>query len=58
MKKIEPVKSAEEEESAAADLARRLVRYRRRVAAEGRPKSVRAIDRAIEDADKATNSDK
>ena len=33
----------------AADLARRLTRYRRRVEAEGRQRSVRAIDRAIED---------
>ena len=34
-----------------ADLARRLARYRRRVEAEGRQRSVRIIDRAIEDAD-------
>ena len=32
-----------------ADLARRLERYRRRVEAEGRQRSVRVIDRAIED---------
>ena len=37
-------------DSGAADLARRLARYRRRVEAEGRQRSVRAIDRAIEDA--------
>ncbi len=32
-----------------ADLARRLERYRRRVEAEGRQRSLRVIDRAIED---------
>ena len=41
-----------EDESAESDLARRLARYRRRVEAEGRPRSVKFIDRAIEDADK------
>ena len=40
------------ERKAESDLARRLERYRRRVEAEGRPKSVKFIDRAIEDADK------
>lgn len=35
-----------------SDLGRRLARYRRRVEAEGRPRSLRLIDRAIEDADK------
>jgi hypothetical protein len=39
-----------EKEAAASDLARRLDRYRRRVAAEGRPRSARLIDRAIEKA--------
>ena len=34
------------------DLARRLARYRRRVEAEGRPRSLKVIDRAIKDADK------
>ena len=33
-----------------ADLARRLARYRRRLAAEGRVRSVKLIDRAIRDA--------
>ena len=32
------------------DLARRLARYRRRVEAEGRSRSVKVIDRAIADA--------
>jgi hypothetical protein len=40
-----------QDDEAASDLARRLARYRRRVEAEGRPRSVRLIDRAIEDAD-------
>jgi hypothetical protein len=35
-----------------SDLARRLARFRRRVEAEGRPRSVKLIDRAIEDADR------
>ena len=48
---VEPVPPAEPE-SADSDLARRLARYRRRVEAEGRPRSVKLIDRAIEDADK------
>lgn len=39
------------EDVGAADLARRLARYRRRVAAEGRPRSLKLIDRAIEDAE-------
>jgi hypothetical protein len=46
----EPVNPRQDDES--ADLAKRLARYRRRVAAEGRPRSVRVIDRAIEDAAK------
>jgi hypothetical protein len=41
-----------DEEGADADLARRLARYRHRVEAEGRFRSVRLIDRAIEDAGK------
>jgi hypothetical protein len=32
------------------DLARRLARYRRRLEAEGRQRSLRVIDRAIKDA--------
>jgi hypothetical protein len=55
MDKLDPPKS-DNEDSAAADLARRLARYRRRVESEGRPRSVRLIDRAIEDADKKANS--
>lgn len=50
--KPDPTAMPTEDESAEADLARRLARYRRRVEAEGRPRSVKLIDRAIEDADK------
>jgi hypothetical protein len=35
-----------------SDLAKRLARYRRRVEAEGRPRSVKVIDRSIADAGK------
>jgi hypothetical protein len=52
MDKIEPTVPSGDEPDRASDLARRLERYRRRVAAEGRTRSVRLIDRAIEDADK------
>jgi hypothetical protein len=41
---------AEDDASADSDLARRLARYRRRVESEDRPRSVKVIDRAIEDA--------
>jgi hypothetical protein len=58
MDKIDPVPSPEEEDSASSDLARRLARYRRRVEAEGRPRSVRVIDRAIEDAGKRAKGGK
>jgi hypothetical protein len=37
------------EDAEKADLARRLARYRRRVEAEGRLRSVKLIDRAIRD---------
>lgn len=37
-------------ESASVDLARRLERYRTRVEAEGRRRSLRVIDRAIREA--------
>ena len=36
--------------SLASDLARRLARYRDRIAAEGRTQSVRVVDQAIKDA--------
>jgi hypothetical protein len=50
--KLDPAALPEAEASADFDLARRLARYRRRVEAEGRPRSVRFIDRAIDDAAK------
>jgi hypothetical protein len=50
--KSNPVIPAEADES---DLAKRLARYRRRVEAEGRPRSVKVIDRAIADAGKKTS---
>jgi len=50
MDKLDPVSSKFEEDSPATDLARRLARYRRRIEAEGRPRSVRVIDQAIRDA--------
>jgi hypothetical protein len=58
MDKIDPLPSPEEEDSPSSDLARRLARYRRRVEAEGRPRSVRVIDRAIEDAGKRAKGGK
>jgi hypothetical protein len=50
--KLDPTIPPESERRAESDLAHRLARYRRRVEAEGRPRSVKLIDRAIEDADK------
>jgi hypothetical protein len=50
--------STSPEEDAAkrhSDLARRLARLRRRVEAEGRPRSVKLIDQAIEDADQTND---
>jgi hypothetical protein len=52
MQKPDPAMMNEEQQSAESDLARRLARYRRRVEAEGRPRSLKLIDRAIEDADR------
>lgn len=57
MDQLDPVPS-EEDEGAEADLARRLARYRRRVAAEGRPRSLKVIDRAIKDAAKQDRAPK
>jgi hypothetical protein len=52
MDKLDPTPPPRDEDEATSDLARRLARYRCRVEAEGRPRSVRLIDRAIEDAGK------
>jgi hypothetical protein len=50
--KLDPPALTQASDAAETDLARRLARYRRRVEAEGRPRSVKLIDRAIEDAGK------
>lgn len=57
MDKLDPVNPPRDENEAASDLARRLARYRRRVEAEGRPRSVRFIDRAIDEVGKTTQDD-
>lgn len=57
MDKLDPVISPRAEDEAASDLVRRLARYRRRVEAEGRPRSLRLIDRAIKDADGPAESE-
>jgi hypothetical protein len=58
MDKLDPSIPPHNEDEATSDLARRLSRYRRRVAAEGRPRSLKLIDRAIEDSGrKAADSD-
>lgn len=54
--KLDPEGVLEGTEAADADLARRLARYRRRVEAEGRPRSVKLIDRAIRDAGEKRDS--
>jgi hypothetical protein len=58
MDKFDPVTPPRDEAEAASDLARRLARYRRRVEAEGRPRSVRFIDRAIDEAGKKTQGER
>jgi hypothetical protein len=55
MDQLDPVGPNKDDESSASDLAQRLARYRRRVEAEGRPRSVKVIDRAIKDADKTAD---
>lgn len=44
------------DDSEQADLVRRLARYRLRVRAEGRTRSLRLIDSALDDAAKATST--
>ena len=55
MEKISPPE--DEAASAAADLARRLKRLRGRMLAEGRPRSVRLIDQAIDEARKGAGGE-
>jgi len=50
MEKSDLQKADDDPRSPSADLARRLERYRTRIAAEGRKRSLQVIDRAIEDA--------
>ena len=57
MNQSDPLNPPDDKDEAAADLARRLARYRRRVEAEGRPRSVKVIDRAIEEAGKKAKDD-
>jgi hypothetical protein len=52
MDKLDPPVPFEEPEGVDSDLAQRLARLRRRVEAEGRPRSVNLIDKAIEKADR------
>jgi hypothetical protein len=52
MNKPEPLTEVEDAGAPSADLARRLARYRTRVEAEGRRRSLQLIDKAIRDAEK------
>lgn len=54
MKKLIPIYDGDPHDAQAADLTRRLARYRSRVEAEGRKRSLKVIDRAIEDLGKDT----
>lgn len=55
MDKLDPPTPGAEGNAPTSDLARRLQRYRRRIEAEGRPRSVRVVDQAIKDADSASD---
>lgn len=57
MDKRDPAAPDGPEHSTASDLAQRLDRYRRRIEAEGRPRSVRVVDRAIREAGKEVKRD-
>jgi hypothetical protein len=52
MKKLDPQVPRSQPKASSSDLARRLARYRSRVEAEGRKRSLLVIDRAISDAKK------
>lgn len=54
MKKLTPIYGGDPHDAQTADLTRRLARYRSRVEAEGRKRSLKVIDRAIEDLGKDT----
>lgn len=55
MKKPDSLAEEESSKAAPVDLAQRLERYRGRVEAEGRRRSLKVIDRAIEDANKSSD---
>jgi hypothetical protein len=57
MKKSDPKTDYDKCQGAAVDLARRLARYRTRVEAEGRKRSLQVIDKAIKDAENEGASD-
>ncbi|HVU29659.1 MAG TPA: hypothetical protein VHE36_04585 [Sphingomicrobium sp.] len=56
MRKVCPDKEINIPDDTSADLKRRLARYRKRVEAEGRNRSVELLDRAIRDAARDTES--
>lgn len=55
MKKPDSLAEEESSKAGPVDLAQRLERYRGRVEAEGRRRSLKVIDRAIEDANKSSD---
>ena len=57
MNKLDPPTEDDTCQGAAVDLARRLARYRTRVEAEGRKRSLQVIDKAIRDAENEGASD-
>jgi hypothetical protein len=57
MKKLTPPADDDNPQAVSADLARRLARYRTRVEAEGRRRSLQVIDRAIRDAERKAASE-
>ena len=57
MKKLTPPAEDDNPQAASADLAHRLARYRTRVEAEGRRRSLQVIDRAIRDAGAASEEE-
>ena len=56
MEKIDRTAPKGEHDDRDGDLARRLARYRRRVEAEGRKRSLHLIDKAISDAGEAAGN--
>lgn len=58
MEKLDLTTGIENDNGASRDLARRLARYRRRVEAEGRKRSLRVIDTAIDNAAGQSDGDR